>query len=463
MVEFLDGIKELKDTFRTVDVRIFCFKQDGVWKNIFTLVRLRHESLEELTALHNDLIVKIGALIETDEYRTGIFCYPIEKWDKIQLDFSNRFICLTDNFAVNYFEPISFNQKMFEPYNRDLDNVNKQWKGFNSNHQSSNITRPPYQDKLMDFVIANHFPSVNDYLSALFQFDPYDFQGQTWVQMYVPVFFKIKKVEFNHNSVKVGVIGYSQQHLELGVNFYQSKNFRNSELVEKITKPITLDSSTNLIEKEIILNLDVEKIGNRFSIMVTKNKKIMLDSKSNDIEDHWEGRTEFTNPLYFVFDKFVDFKSLEEMLFEFKAKDEKEPSTVFERGISWLLSLLRIPNIVLGGYEQIGNNYERISEDIIATDEDLVLLVNVTIALPKQSDFDQERYYREKFSKFVSNKNLKILSIYFTSKDPTASYESANQNGILLIGKTQIQSMLDYLKNGNIEKARKIIFRQDSF
>lgn len=129
-----------------------------------------------------------------------------------------------------------------------------------------------------------------------------------------------------------------------------------------------------------------------------------------------------------------------------------------------MLSLLGIPNIMLGEYEKTGNGYETISTDILASfDNNRIFLINATIGLPKQSDFDREREYRENTENKLTNKKLEIRSIYFTGKDATESQQSATTNNVTLIGKSKIQIILEHLKKGNLEEAREIIFQENGF
>lgn len=73
-------IKEIKDTFHSIDIRVFSHKQNDVWNSIFTVIRFRRETEDELQQIQKDLIKKCGSLIETEKFKVGIFHYPVEKW-----------------------------------------------------------------------------------------------------------------------------------------------------------------------------------------------------------------------------------------------------------------------------------------------------------------------------------------------------------------------------------------------
>lgn len=458
-------ITEIKDTFHSIDIRIFSHKQNDVWNSIFTIIRFRRETEEELRIIQKDLIKKCGSLIETKKFKVGIFSYPVEKWAKITDDLSKKFICLTDSFTVNYDEEINFNNNISEPHPEHGDYVYKNWKYFASYSELRNLQRPNYHDELQNNVLENQFSHVDDYLSAVFQYDKYDFQRNSWVRTLVPVFFKTEEIEFDHDKVIVDYTAYAQKNIQMSFKFFRSQHYRvNEEFVEKKIQNLELKENLELIQDRTTIKLDTENVGNSFELLVIKNKNILVERIEGKIEEYWKNRTEYTNPLYFVFEQFVKFDELEQMLLQFKSKKIHNDSEVFERGVSWLLNLLGITNIMLGEYEQIGNGFEKISTDIVGSfAKNRIFLVNVTIGLPKQSDFDREREYRENIEKIITNKKLQIHSIYFTGKDATESHPSATTNNVTLIGKSSINLILEHLKKGNLEEAREVIMQENGF
>lgn len=457
-----NAIDELKDPFHSIDVRVFSFKQDNVWKNIFTIIRFRSETENELKTIHEELIKKRGVL-ETEKFRMGLFHFSLTNWDKICKDASNKFICLNENYAVNFFESVNLRHTSIEPNPEPGNYIDKEWKFLRSYHETSSSSRPSYQDELRDEVLKNGFSNVDDYLSAVFQFDKYDFQHNPWIYVFVPVFFKTEKILFEHDKVNVEYTAYEQKDIQITFNFYNSVNRRvNEEFVEQKIQKLTLKDESKIINDKTIIGLQTDKISNSFELLVIKNKKILIERKEGRIGDYWKGRSEYTNPLYFVFEKFVNYDELEKMLFEFKSKDLGDDSKVFERGVSWLLSLLGFSNVLLNNYEKIGEGSHKISTDILCSlNDNRLFLVNATTGLPKQSDFDREKEYRENLAKLLTNKKLQVFSVYFTGKEATESENSARTNNVTLIGKSKLKILLEHLKKGDLEKARKIILNED--
>ena len=269
---------------------------------------------------------------------------------------------------------------------------------------------------------------------------------------------------FDHKHLEIHYSSVPQKNVKLAVNFFKADNYGNQfEFLDKklVDLKIPEDSTLDKIQTTK-LEIDTQKMGNEFEILITKSGQTILDIKRDAIGRFWPGRTEFTNPIYSVFDKYVPHYILEKMLFEFESpeSDLKDPSKVFERGVSWLLNLIGFPTILLGGYEKIKDGADSISTDILTSRNDDILLVNTTIGLPKQSDFDRERDYRDSMNKLVNNTELKIKSVYFTARDATESQKSAQDNDVVLIGKEKLKLILDYLKNGDINQTKEVIDQQ---
>jgi hypothetical protein len=456
-VRLADVIEALKDTYNSIDIRVFCFIQDNAWKNVFTIIRFRRETVAELKIQHERLLEKCGGLVQTPEYRVGLFQFPIERWQKITEDLSNKFLCLTDSFAVNYFDSIHLNHSVTEPYsNRNDDFVFKSWKVFSGYSETNNSSRPSYHEKLFDVSLEKQLSNFDDYLSGTLEFNKFFFQRNPWVYIYVPVFFKIDNIEFDHDKVDVKFTTYPRSNLEMAFNFFNTATNYNGEFLDKKTTKLELTTDNELTQNTVTIPLETKSLGNKFTLLVIKNKNILIEKFEDNINNHWKESSEFSNPFHSIFQKYVDFTSLEKMLTECESVDYKSPDKVFERGVSWLLSLLGVHNVILGGYEKVDGG--SVSTDILGNlNPNSIILVNVTAGFPKEGDFDKEGEYRTNLLKLLKNKDLEVKSVYFTNKEPTEFEASAKVNHVVLIGRSKIKVMLERLKNGEVAEARKVI------
>ncbi|MCA9828773.1 MAG: hypothetical protein KC444_10395, partial [Nitrosopumilus sp.] len=222
------------ETFNSVDVRIFCILKDDFWNNIFTLIRFRREKVDELKKKHEEILQKCGELLQTEEFRVGMFQFPIEKWENIKTDLSKKFICLRDGFTVTYSRSINFNHVVHAPYFPDDKGFAlRDWRCFHGHSEDNENRSFRYTDKLVDEAIKNHFSHINDYLGVIFEMGKYNFQRHTWIGIYAPVFLKIDNIDFSSDKVDISISSYNQQNLELAVNFFGNKARPKAEIIEK--------------------------------------------------------------------------------------------------------------------------------------------------------------------------------------------------------------------------------------
>lgn len=333
-MELSKAIEQLQDTYNSIDIRVFAML-DNVWNSIYTVIRFRRESIDILEKTNQELVTKCGGLIETSEFRVGVFQFPIQRWNKIHADLQNKFLCLRDDFAINFSNTINLNNDVSEPHsNSSIDYVFKNWKMYSSKNETSQ-TRPNYVDKLSEDAISHGFSHINEYLSAIFEMNNYEFQGSPAIIIYAPVFFKIEKVLFTGDKAEIDYSFYPQTNLTLVLNFFSAKDHQHKpEFLGR--KPIALKNNGNgldLITDHQSISLEPELFGNEFQILVTKNEKLILHNERNNIGKYFPTRSEFTNPIFAIFEKFVSLEILEKMVFEFKSekRDIRDEAKVFER------------------------------------------------------------------------------------------------------------------------------------
>jgi len=454
-----DAIDELIETYNSIDVRTFCALQNNSWNNIFTIIRFRREKIDELKKNHERIVEMFGDLIDTDEFRVGMFQLPIERWGKMKADLSSRSMCLGDDFGVNFSSAIGLDRPIVHPYSSsDMESVFADWNVFHHYAEEDSNAVFGYRHKLGDKAVKNGFGDIDDYLSAIFESAKYGSQKRPRVDIFVPVFVRVGRVRFDFDRADVPVSTYRQENLEVTFNFLGSRRGPKSQPVAKKTASMPTGDGEELQEITVPVQLETSNL-NEFELLVIKNRKIVLAKERNSISRLWDGRNEFTHPYSAVFAKYAGIDELERMLLEFKSRDGGQSKT-FETAVSWLLSLLNLPNIQLGKYEKIGSGTEEVSTDVISSvDKNTILLANATTGLPRQSDFDRERGFRENLTKLMKNKDVEFMSVYFTARDATESLQAASSNGVSLIGRTQLRQILLHLREGETKRAREVILK----
>ena len=151
------------------------------------------------------------------------------------------------------------------------------------------------------------------------------------------------------------------------------------------------------------------------------------------------------------------------MLLNLESNDLKSPDKVFERGITWLLSLVGCKPVNLQGYEKSGQEPDKVSMDIIASyGDEITILANATIGIPDMPMIETERNRRIILSKQIPKKQ-KIISVIFTVKSVKDIQNQAMQNEVTIIGREELEDIINSLEKGDVEKARQKIIPPDDF
>lgn len=465
-MRLVEAIEGLMDTYNSIDVRTASYLQDNSWHAGHLVVRFRRISVKELENEYAKLIKKYG-LIEESNFRVDLTSFSTDHWEKIKENWNKNFICLKPSLAINFPSDNEFNREIQTPNNHnDIDFVNQKWASY---HTYSNVGHAEVGRKFLDYnsqAIAHRSRNIFEYLSMILQIPNNYAQQPRHNFIIAPVFFKINSVSFDNQEIHIEGSGYPAQKFDIVVDHYKWDGYRTETPIDKITIPASIEGNPlELRTFEISTKLDNISGTNLFRVDIYRENGVLLDTERGMIGSSWPTMAETTNPFSTIFEKFVPFEEFEKMFLKFQARDSNNFSEVFERAVSWLLNLIGIRAIWLGkNFERSGTGHDKIMMDAIGGyDNNDILLVNVTIGLPKQQDFDQERLYRENLEEKIANKDIKLHSILVSGKSVKGLDDIAKSNDVKLIGLDELKQILDYLKKGKINDARNYFLRESDF
>lgn len=461
---FHQVVSGLIEMYQSIDVRVAAYRDDNTWNSAVLVVRFRKDSVDVLKTIQSKLEADYG-LIQADDLKISLHALPIEKWKSICENWYKHFICLSDDYAVNFKNSDAMNREMSEPISLSTSNyVDKDWEVYYvSHHHDQEGILTKLQNHNIDAVKLG-FPNIHEYLSTLFEIagGPIADQGLTY--MVAPTYSKIRSVLFKDEEIQIKYHGLTTD-LDFVLSFQeadkQSGMPRETKSRKKFHyKPgITEHIASESLFSEKIVSYSKE---DRFRLHVFKND-VLLGTYFNFVNYCLPIEDAVTSqPLLSSFREFVPIQELRRMLFNTYDIKGSNPKTVFERGIAWLLSLVDFKVIRLEEFEKFGVGPTGVSVDILASHNAIeIILVNVTLGLPDVSDLDREKNFRVEFKKKVSNKEMDVRSMLFTAYPVNQLQTPAQENEVRLIGKTELESILDNLEKGETELARKMIWQHD--
>lgn len=454
-MRFIDAVELLIGTYNTIDIRMVAFDVDERWQSILNIIRFRIESIDEVKEQHKK-IEKFN-LIFNEKFRVGVYAFPISSWAKIRSNFSSGVMEFPNNFLVDISKD-DLNQEVNEsPDHADLDERNKDWKGFYL------ITRTPtlsHDQKILtnqnSEVLKLSFKNIYDYLSAIFEIksSSVNFNNSTNV-VAAPVFFKIEDVMFGDHIVTVNGKWCPNDDVKLMLDIYERDlSGQRGKLKDKIPLELKITSKSKIIEEFTATGVTKNVSSKDAFEIVPTCKGILLQHFGGWVEYKSQKKSPERDPLITVFEKFVTLKELKEMLIDIKSKDTIDPKIIFERGVYWLLTILGFQVIWLGkGFERLEKK-PHVVLDMIASDENYVLLVNATAGILESKDITGQALNKKEIVAEISEKNIQIYPILFSPRSANELRKSVGEDDVRLIGKDELEYIFQLIETQGIDQAR---------
>ena len=462
-MRFIDAIDLLIGTYATIDVRIAAFKINGRWQSIFNIIRFRIEKMDQVKEQHKK-IEKFG-LINNEQFRVGIYAFPIESWQKIRCNFEKAIMELPDFSAI--ISKDDLNHEVSEsPDFSDLDESSKDWKGFYL------ITKTPtlsHDQKILydqsSEVLKHHsFKNIFDYLSTILEIKP---AGVNWANsinvVVAPVFFKIENITFGDRIVIINGKWCPIADVKLMLDIYeQDRNRQRGKLKDKLPLSLKFTDKSKAIESFTITEPTTNVSAEDAFEIVPTCKNILLQHFGGWVEYKLQKKSPDQDTLIKVFEKFVSLKELRQMLIDIKSKDTSDPKIIIERGVYWLLTILGFQTIWLGkGFERLEKK-PHVVLDMIASYKNYVLLVNATAGILESKDVTTQAFNKEEISNEISDKEIQIYPILVSPRSANELRKLVGEKDVRLIGKDELEYIFQLIETHGTDQARTYLLTKPS-
>lgn len=464
-MKFFEAVEHLLDTYNSIDIRVVAFLHDNVWKAAYLIVRFRLENELELKKEHDELLKKIGTINEND-FCVRLFSFPIDQWNQIKEQWEKKFICFEDKFAVNFEINSDLNAEVVSPNNNYYDHVFHGWNSYNlDEHSLKDIdvsSKIRSKNKIAQLL---HFKNIESYLSVALSIEEQKIQSlEGFTLVLVPVLFKLDEPILDNNLIDLSGKGVIDKKITIIIDFFKNRNGSNPYIwKDRVKVNYTIKGQSGISSFQTNESIPDLSLDDAFKVSVYgKNGLLLQDGYYLTVRNRWNTKSVLTNPIYPIFKQFVTLEEFKTMLFNSTSKNGKTNSDNFEKGISWLCSILGLNSIWLGkDFESSGSNEERIVLDLLGhNNSNHILLLNVTTGIPIPSDFAREKRYRENLQNKINNPNLIMTSIMFSNGSVTNLIEAAKLEGLILIGKDELEYLLQLIEKGDNDIAREYLARE---
>lgn len=450
-MRFIEALDSLIENYNSIDIRVVAYYKEEIWQSILTILRFRLEDVEQIKRQHEKL--KDYNLIWNDNFRVGLYALPIKEWPKIQNEFGRGTLVLQSDFGVNIPNE-DFNHDVSEsPTFLWLDEWNKEWfsYGYKSNPLST-IDQRILNDQ-SKLSRDSGFGNIFEHLSAILEVKSSDISWYNPTNILVaPVFFKIHDATFIDQIINIQGKWCPNPDIKLNMIVYNREpNGQQGKLKNKMPLNIAYNEGSSIQDFEISKKVDLEPSNEPFDVMAT-SKGLFLQRYGGTRKSNLSSKITKQNSVMDIFKKFITTDELKKMLVDFVVRGKKDKALVFERGVSWLLSLLGFNPIWLG--KEYGKQKEKpeVDIDILASYKNQILLVNVTTGALEPADVTRLIHAKKEFVKEFPN-HL-ILLILFSSLSSKELRSTLGENEVRLIGNQELERILSLIEKDAIEEAQ---------
>lgn len=469
-----DVIREMKDVYRSIDIRAAIGRQDEEWLNILTVIRFSQETTDELRTRHESQEARLKT-VSTQRLKILKNVFSITEWDQIRAQLSEGTILINGT-------KIGFDDK------KSLDSLRCNLTSYPS------YLRKTYRWNVFEGVLSSKmnlqkFVSTQDRDIRILGFpDTYAAIGE-WlevrydsgvgsdVMVAAPVLATLDDVDLEGSKVHVrGTLHHAMTESRLNLFLWKGTGVFPDRGIEKTNeikhlRQFTLDtrqmkqSDHPFRTFEIVEDIPGCTPSDYLDVRLIF-AGLEMDSKHDFVYRHLERKSSADAAFYRVFTRFCADEELRKQTLDphsFKIDRKANPDAAFRRGISWLLSLSGLNAVRLDEYEKLkAEKIEIDSVDVLAfaKDRSTILLAACTVGVPKVEE-DTHRLgevKRRLHEELFQQTNVHITPVIFSpTRELGLIKEKARPYGIKIIDGNDIERLMAAIREGQSDGVASIL------
>lgn len=476
-----------RDVYQTVDVRAAVVRDSEEWLLIALVVHLRATSCETAKEEFRRPATEFGA-INSAVFRIIQQCHPITEISQLANQLLEQKLTLGD-IKVQLTSKCDILSLLCYNSHSDGDAHDRRWPQLEQLTQISNNARAHQlinydREILRDVAIAGYsdpHAAIRAFLGV--RFERNSTPGYLSVMADIPVRLHPVAVRKSGKEYQLSLRVEAHPAIEdLSCAVRQTKHDRSTLVRQELIKlaPAGKEMDRQLWCGNAIVEL--EKKDDEITIEVLNNKigKVC----STNIRPFQLLPIEQANPLLAALTHFCPPDEMRRLLenpqtgsVAGKPPTLKNHGTLFEVSIQWLLSALGFRAVWLHAYETLtmqselsgqsdeGNKIKRgrfthSSVDCLAysDSEDILLLVNCTVAAPNPGELTRQADLAVRFSKDLADSKIRVEAVLFSaSHAPEAQQPGRLISGVRIFYTEDISKLLDVAANGGSFNYREFV------
>lgn len=456
-------LPHLKNTYKSIDLRIACVLYEGKWHNLFTLIRFTND---DVSLLDKQLTKKpqLSQLGKGVNFRIFFRHFSLTEFEELTTDLVKGSI-KADDTTIQY-EPSDIKKFSVHLSRRSTASGNSP-AFFTTSQTKSNI--PDKWDNFYDSVKSDVIPlGCEDAFEAIkhfFDYSDYERSSNYDLAIAAPVYGKVEEMKLEIRKAKI-TVRYHKNLNDLYLHYKRYNQLQSSDTQQVCVfaqnKGITKSEGDFNIWQIEADDLDLsgqsyENFACEAELFSKPLKSLISDLSRQVTELIAEKKMLETNPLAKIFAKFCPLDQFTKMLVNptnvgisnFKLSETDN----FERGIQWLFSLHGFQGIWLGkDYEKITDARKRTDESVdllcYSEKEKAFALVNCKTSVPDEKHIDLAKNLANKISQDVKDLGIRVVPIIVSSKPCQTIKNVGLKVGVDIIDVDDIQRIVSKIYEG---------------
>jgi hypothetical protein len=454
-------LEALGASYQTIDIRLGAIRENDIWINALTTIRLSRRSVDQVREHHRNLIERYGH-VATEHFRIELMTRSFAEWPQFLKACSAGVLILGD-VNIKWAQPPTFDTELgyISRHQSDLRDEDRwKWPSFS---QWCGGKRPQgfQNDSLIREVAASGWSSPHQAINTLCEMNitqgsPYEHE----IYLSIPVYVAVENIAVStvHSSVHLRYLHHSAIQGLRVTALVKDRNSNGAEII-RARVPLVLEETESEDHIGVFSGRGQIETTNREQLIELKVAHDVLGEIDSVQDPLWCLIPEVErNVLLAGLKRFCPQPELEGLLVkacEHKPKKLKT-SSAFELHIAWLLGLCGLSTIVLGEYERLladQTSVERASVDILAgmANQNTLLVGACTITTPKEEDFTNLAHACEILRREVfQGTSVRVFPVLFTGALAQPSYRTAGDgfSVVPIVDADRIAIVLELLEFG---------------
>ena len=350
-----NALTRMQGVIRSFDLRSVIVYDDKEWGNLMTIIRFSHLEPKVMEQMYH-ILEERWPKVNTERFKIICKALPLSEWDTLVSSFKEGVLRLEDIDVVVSKEDLTEVPCYIKKWSSYLARL--EWNALQIKTGGPRFNPEAFDGEAKALGFPDIYTAINGWLESRIK------SSESFnVMVSIPIYAKIVDHDFYNGKVKVDVKFHEGlDNLLLSVATYRlGYDGYYKEITELHHIPILPDKSENLGEglKLFVYKVEIPSIRSsdylEFNLIHTKPDGLELDGVGELISKYLASKETAKNPMLWTFNRFCNIEELRSQLsdpYSVRPESKMSPDKMFERAVSWLLSLCGLSVIKLDEYEE---------------------------------------------------------------------------------------------------------------